>query len=112
MSKTEIEDDVRDIMTDISDALVKVKHVKTGNVYDGLRVSIQGDQSLAVLGVTNKVEGAVRLVLEDIIGSLPVAGEKIEIDDGSDTKAPHTIIQVTKDAMQATIRLDYGDEYG
>ena len=94
-------------------ATVKVRHQDSGVVYSGVRSSLETTQTVGSMGSIQNADGAVRLMVSELKMPKPKAGDIIELveqDDGD--SAVRVILAVRYDQARATVRIDYGAQYG
>jgi len=104
-------------------ATVKIRHQDSGAVYSGVRSSLDVSQAISGMGAiqggwgssgeTQGAIGAVRLTVSELTVPHPKAGDIIEIveQEGGD-QSTRVILSARYDQARATVRIDYGEQYG
>lgn len=113
LTKTAVQAAFRAMRSSLPSAVVRVRHKESGAVYSGVRSSLEQNETVSSMGAIQGADGAVRLDVSELIMPHPKAGDIIELveqDDG-DTDV-RVILAVRFDQARATVRVDYGAEYG
>ena len=94
-------------------AAVQIRHQDSGTVYSGVRSSLESTQEIGSMGAIQGATGAVRVMVSELTMPHPKAGDLIELveQDGGD-QSTRVILSVRLDQAHATMRIDYGEQYG
>jgi hypothetical protein len=92
-------------------AKVSIRH--EGNVFEGLRTTLTQEEVLSGYGSHQKATGAVRLAVDELKQTHPIAGDLIEIKEaGVGEWLQRVVVMPRYDQMRATVKLEYGEQYG
>jgi hypothetical protein len=94
-------------------ANVNMRHERTGGVYSGIRAALSVDQTINGMGATQQATGAVRLDCSELQEPHPKAGDKVAVAESEQAGFVDRVVTAARyDQMRATVRIEYGEQYG
>lgn len=95
-----------------SGAVVKVRHEKTGAVYEGLRGPLGGGQEISGMGAIDESSGQVRIDCQGMQEPHPKAGDKCAVKESEQAGFIDRVVTgVRYDPERATMLVQYGAKY-
>ena len=108
---TDIQSAIRGMRSELSRATVAVRHKQSGATYSGIPSTLEANNVVGSMGAIQGADGAVRLILSELIRPYPKAGDIIQVQEENGEWLKRLVLTVRYDQARASMRIDYGAEY-
>lgn len=110
LTKTFVENAVKNMRTAVPCATVAVRHVESGQVFKAIRSSLNADMVLTMYGTRGKYRGSVRAIVSELRRPYPTDNQTLEMKINGE-REKLTILGHAFEQSGATVRFDFGEEY-